>query len=426
MNHFKIFIDSAQWKCSPNLITWSRLHRYLIANGHTIIQDPKESDYIIINSCGAINKVKNRTLNIVQKYLDLKEKHTSIILFGCLIDIDRQVADNLDVKPIGLFDNQKLDTIFYQNKRFEDAERYCEDDIREEHCDEKHATGVQPINKPLKIALLDLHQFLLSSPLILLFPSARKRYHQIRSRFSNNIYVEISKGCTGNCNYCLVKKAKGKVQSRDIQDILRDIERVYTPFKELCLVADDCGCYGVDKGSTIIQLLDSIHEKFPEIRLRLNYIDPRYLLKYSQDFLRIFRTMDIVSAIIPLQSGSRKILRKMNRSYNDVTTVMDVLKKIRNVSPKTIIISQFIVGHPGEIWKDYLKTLAVARFFDYPVPIEYSNNKNTVSAGMIDQVSRPICSIRYAIFILYLNVVVFFRIVDTMKKHSAVAVVSPA
>jgi ribosomal protein S12 methylthiotransferase len=417
MNHFKIFIDSSRWKCSSNLINWSRLHRYLTANGHTIIQDPEESDYIIINSCGAINKAKNRTLTIVQKYLQLKENHTSIILFGCLVDIDNQVVDTLDVKPIGLHDGQKLDAIFYQKKRFEDTERYCEDKIREVPIGEKHSTTILLTDEPIKTAMLNFHQFFLSVPLLLLFPSIRKRYHQIRSRFSNTIYVEISKGCNGNCNYCLVKRAKGKVQSRDIQDILRDIEKLYIPFKELCLVADDCGCYGVDKGSTIIQLLDSIHEKFPDIRLRLNYIDPRYFVKYSQDFLRIFQIMNIVSTIIPLQSGSQKILKKMNRSYDDATKVIDVLKKIRKVSPKTIFISQFIIGHPGEIWKDYLKTLAVARFFDYPVPIEYSNNKGTVSATMIDQVSQPIRSLRYAMFIIYLNVVVFFRIVDTMKKH---------
>jgi tRNA A37 methylthiotransferase MiaB len=388
----------------------------LVENGHTITQEPIESDYIIVNSCGVTDRGKNRTLNIVRKYIDLKENNTSIILFGCLMDIDQQAAQNLDVITIGLRDSQRLDTIFFQKKRFEDTEPYCDDALRKELIKGKHSTAVKPTDDPIKIALLDLHPFLLSFPLILCVPSARKRYHQMRNRFSNNIYVEISKGCTGNCNYCLVRKAKGTVQSRDIQDILRDIERLYDPSKELYLVADDCGCYGVDKGSTIIQLLDSIHEKFPNLRLRVNYIDPRYLLKYSEDFLRIFQTMNITGTMIPLQSGSQKVLKKMNRNYN-VDKVIDVLKKIRNVSPRTMIISHFIVGHPGETWNDYYKTLAAARFFDYPAPFEYSNNKDTVSAGMIDQVSRSICFLRYAIFMVYLNMVVFFRMTDSIKRR---------
>jgi len=415
MNHYKIFIDSARWNCSPNLIMCSRLHEYLVANSHTVTQEPIESDYIIVNSCGVTDRGKNRTLNIVRKYIDLKEDHTSVILFGCLMDIDRQVAQDLDVITIGLKDSQLLDTIFFEKKRFEEIRPYCDDNLREELVQGKHSTAVKPTSDPIKIALLDLHPFLFSFPLIFLFSRARKRYYQVRNRYSNNVYVEISKGCTGNCNYCLVRKAKGAVQSRNISDILRDIERLYDPSKELFLVADDCGCYGMDKGSTIIELLDAVHEKFPDIRLRVNYIDPRYLLKYSEDFLRIFRTMNIVGTIIPLQSGSQKVLKKMNRNYN-VAKAIEVIKKIRNVSPGTIIISHFIVGHPGETWNEYHKTLAAARFFDYPAPLEYSNNKGTVSAGMIDQVSRSVCFLRYALFIMYLNLVVLFRMADSSKR----------
>jgi tRNA A37 methylthiotransferase MiaB len=414
MNHYKIFIDSARWECSPNLIVCSILYQYLVANGHTVTQEPTESDYIIVNSCGVTDRGKDRTLNIVRKYTDIKKGHTSIILFGCLVDIDRNVIGDLEVITIGLKDSQRLDAIFFEKKRFEEIRPYCDDDLKKELVQGKHSTAVKPTEDHIKIALLELHPFLFSFPLILLFPRTKKRYDQIKNRYFNNIYIEISKGCTGSCNYCLVRKAKGVVRSRNISDILRDIERVYDPSKELNLVADDCGCYGVDKGSTIIELLDAIQEKFPALRLKVNYIDPRYLLKYSEDFLRIFRTMNITSTMIPLQSGSQKVLKKMNRNY-DVDKVIEVIKKIRNISPETIIISHFIVGHPGETWNAYYKSLAAARFFDYPAPFEYSNNKETESAEMTDQVSRSACFLRYAFFIMYLNLVVLFRIADSSK-----------
>ena len=237
----------------------------------------------------------------------------------------------------------------------------------------------------------------------------------MKNRFTNNIYIEISKGCTGQCNYCLVKKAKGSLKSREINKILGDIKDLYDSSKELFLVADDCGCYGVDNGNTIIQLLDTIHEKFPDLGLKINYIDPGYFLKYSKEFLRIFKNMKISLVMIPLQSGSQNVLRKMNRIY-DVVRVLDVLSKVRNNSPETIINAHFIVGHPGETWRDYAKTLSAARYFDYPVPFEYSHNKNTVSEEMTDQVSRFICFIRYLLFIIYLNWVVFYRILDSTKR----------
>lgn len=417
MSQLKIFIDSARWECSPNLVICSRLHQYLVDNGHIVIEEPEESDYIIVNSCGVTDRGKNRTLNIVQKHINQKEDHTSIILFGCLMDIDLEVAHDLNVITIGFKDSQRLDKIFFKKKQFKDTKPICNDELRKELVKGKHSTAIIPTDDPIKIAFLDLHLYLLSSPLIFLSRRARRRYYQMKNRFSNNIFIEISKGCTGHCNYCLVKKAKGKVQSRDIKQILQDIKQLYDPSKELFLVADDCGCYGVDKGSTIIQLLEAIHEKFPDLGLKINYIDPGYFLKYSEEFLRIFQTMKISVAMIPLQSGSQKVLGKMNRIY-DATRALGVIKRIRSVSPETIINSHFIVGHPGETWKEYFKTLAAARFFDYPAPFEYSRNKSTVSAEMPDQVSRPICFLRFAIFIVYLNIVVFFRIVDSLKRSS--------
>jgi tRNA A37 methylthiotransferase MiaB len=388
-----------------------------VANGHTITQEPKECDYIIVNSCGVTDRGKNRTLNLVRKYIDLKDNHTSIILFGCLIDIDRQVTQNLDVLCIGLQDCQRLDTIFYQNKRFEDTEPHCDNALREELIKGKHRISIKPTDDPIKIALIDLYPYFLSFPLIQFFPSARNKYHRIRNRYSNNINVEISKGCTGNCNYCLVKKAKGTVQSRNIQDILKDIEKLYDPSKELYLVGDDCGCYGVDKGLTIIDLIDAIHDKFPDLRLKINYIDPSYLIQHSGDFLRIFRTTNISDTLIPLQSGSQKVLAKMNRKY-DVTKVIDVIQSIRHGSPETIITSHFIVGHPGETWNDFCKTLAVCRFFDYPEPFVYSNNKDTASSRMTEQVPHPIGLLRYIIFIVYLNIVMVFRMTDAIKRNN--------
>jgi tRNA A37 methylthiotransferase MiaB len=368
-----------------------------------------------VNSCGVTDWGKNRTLNIVKKYQNIKENHPSIILFGCLIDIDQQVTKDLDIITIGFQDIQRMDNIFFQKKRFEEIRPYCDDKIRETLVKKKYSNTVKTTDNPIKIALLDRHQFLFSFPLIFLFSRARKKYHNMMNRCVNTIYVEISSGCTGNCNYCLIKKAKGKVHSRDIQDILKDIYKLYDPSKELYLAADDCGCYGVDKGLTIIQLLDAIHEKFPTLRLKINYIDPRYLLKYSEEFLRISQTMNITVIMIPLQSGSQIVLKKMNRDY-DVSKVIDSIKRIRRVSPWTMIYSHFIVGHPGETWNEYRKTLAVARFFDYPAPFIYSNNKDTVSAEMPDKVTRPTCFLRFIIFILYLNIVIFFKIADSLKK----------
>jgi tRNA A37 methylthiotransferase MiaB len=414
MDRFKIFIDSANWDCSTNLIICSRLYQYFIENGHAVVQEPKESDYIIVNSCGVTDGSKDRTLHIVQKYIHLKKDKSSIILFGCLMDINRQTANDFDVIPIGFHDSQRLDTIFFLEKKFDEIRPYSDDELKKKLTRKAPSTQKKQTKESIKNRLIDMHPFILSFPVIFLSEQARKNYQRMISHYANNIYVEISKGCTGNCNFCLIKKAKGTVHSRDIQDILEDIQKVYTPSKELCLVADDCGCYGVDTRSNIIQLLDVIHETFPDLRLKINYIDPSYFLKYSKEFLRIFQTMTITTTMIPLQSGSQKVLKNMNREY-DVNNVLEVIKKIRKISPWTIIYTHFIVGHPGETWNEYRKSLGAARFFDLAMPFKYSNNKGTVSARMSDQVSRPVSFFRYLLFLFYMNVLVFLRISDTLK-----------
>jgi tRNA A37 methylthiotransferase MiaB len=415
MNHYKIFIDSAQWECSTNLINCSKLHRYLEENTHIIVQKPEESDYIIINSCGVTDRGKNFSINLVQKYLNLKEKHPSIILFGCLVDIDRQMVNSLNVTAIGFQDIRLLDTIFFQKKRFEEIKPYCNDKLRELLLKGTNSTSIKPAKNPIKFMLIEVHLLVLSFPLIMISRRAKEIYHRMINQHSHCIFIEISKGCTGNCNYCLIKKAKGQIHSREIQDILKDISLLYDPTKELNLVADDCGCYGVDKGSSIVQLLDDIYENFPALRLRINYLDPQYFLKYSEDFIRILQTMEITTLMIPLQSGSQTVLKKMNRTY-DVTKIIEVINRVKKVSPHTMIFTHFIVGHPGESWSDYRKSLEVSRFFDYTVPFEYSNNKGTVSAEMTGHISRPVSLLRYAIFLFYLNVLMLFKITDSLKN----------
>jgi tRNA A37 methylthiotransferase MiaB len=330
------------------------------------------------------------------------------------MDIDRTLAQGLDIIPIGFSDSLSLDEIFSTSQHFANIRPFCDDRLRGELTRNKHSMAVKLTDDLVTMALIDNHPFLISLPLIYASKKVRDRYRQTQDRFFNNISIEISRGCTGSCNYCLVKKAKGPLQSRDIQEIIDDIKRLYDPTKELFLIGDDCGCYGTDKGSSIIELLDRIHADFPALPLKVNYLDPGYLVRYSEDFVRIFQTMRITMTTIPLQSGSQRVLKKMNRHY-DVAEVLAVIKRLRQVSPETLIYSHYIVGHPGESWRDFITTLKTTRLFDCPSPFVYSDNKGTISSQMDQHPSVPIRFIRYALFLLVLNIVVFIRLTESLK-----------
>lgn len=415
MRSYKVYIDSARWECAPNLVICSRLYQYLTENGHQVVRESETADYIIVNSCGVTEYGRNRTFNVVNKHQTRKNATTIIIVFGCLTDIDRGAIQGKGMLPIGFSDSVRLDEIFATTRCFDDVRPSCSDTLHEELTGGRLSTAVNPSSNPLKITLNDAGPFLLSIPLIVTSRKVKHRFNQLRERSSNNIYVEISRGCTGSCNYCLIKRAKGQLRSRAINDILEDIKRLYDPHKELVLVADDCGCYGADNKSSIIQLLDTINATYPGLPVKLNYIDPRYLLQYSQEFLRLFHHMNIPLIMIPLQSGSQNVLDKMNRHY-DINQVLAMVKQIKKTSPSTIINTHYIIGHPGETWKDFLRSLNSARVFDYPAPFKYSDNKGTISSRMKNQTPHFNRSLYFSLTLIYLNLILFFRLAESLRK----------
>ena len=231
----------------------------------------------------------------------------------------------------------------------------------------------------------------------------------------NRLFVEISKGCTGSCSYCLIKTARGGLRSRPIKDILIDIEKMKDPSKKLYLVANDCGCYGLDIKTNLINLLYEINKKFPEQKVELDYLNPFLLEKYSNEYVKLFRDIDLDYVTIPMQSGSKKILKNMSRNYNPAKTIRTI-DKIKKASPGTFIFSHFIIGFPGENWIDFFKTMICALHFDLPIPFKYSEREGTAGASLPDKKSDLTITRRTFIFLIVMNLIVFFKLLSYNKK----------
>ncbi|MHA1190778.1 MAG: radical SAM protein [Promethearchaeota archaeon] len=403
-----VYIDSVAWVCETNLIGCSRIYRYLIENSCRMTNNPSEADYIIINSCGLTEHHTYKCLNLYKKYNSLKKEKAKIILYGCLVKIKPELIESLDVYSIHFDNEEKFDKIFYRKIKFEDIKPYCDSKVKQGLLDDKnpfYRTKIFP--------------FLLSGLIMPLFRKVRSNYKKNIENVSyeNKIFLEISRGCTGNCSYCVIKRARGKICSRKIEDLIEDIKKMYDPSKKLFLVANDCGCYGLDIKTNLIELLYEINKKFPNLMIELNYLNPQWLEKKPDEYIKLFKDVKIDFVVIPMQSGSDKIVKNMNRHYN-VKNVIKIVDKIKKVSPKIFIYSHFIIGYPGENTIDFLKSLIYAMHFDFPIGFEYSNHEGTASASLSNHKSSLTITIRYFLYLVFLNFFLFYKLLSQPKNLS--------
>lgn len=407
MESYTVYIDSVFWICEPNLVSCSMLYRYVIENGHFITDDPSQADFIIINSCGFNKENEDRSINFFQKYYNQKKKHARIIMFGCLVNINETRLKSLDVILVGQKDTSSLDRIFYRTTHFASIQPYCDD-----------------VTKKMLQVGKQLNKFIVTTPFLLskLFMPFLKRIqinyeHMIRHiTYKERNFILIGTGCTGNCSYCIIKKVKGHIRSRRIEEILENIRHVDYCTKNIFLVAEDCGSYGVDMQTNFPELLVRIHQRYPQATLDINNINPYWLETQPEDYIKLFTQTRIDFALIPLQSGSKKIIIQMNRRY-DPKKVLPVIDQIKNISPTSFLYTHFIVGFPGESTVDFLKTVAAVKHFDYSIPFKYSPNMETPSASLPHQKSNIVKSLRYIVLMFVINIVIFTKLLKRPFSH---------
>lgn len=213
-------------------------------------------------------------------------------------------------------------------------------------------------------------------------------------RENTRAFVKIQDGCSNFCSYCVIPYTRGNIRSRKEEDILEEVGRlVNNGYSEIVLTGIDMASYGKDFGekTTLNRLIRSILSSVPELkRLRISSLEAGQI---DDEFIELLKTYPAIARHlhIPLQSGSEKILRKMNRKYTKETFYSD-LKKIREAVPDIALACDVIVGFPGEGEKEFEETCDFIRRcgFDYLHVFPYSPRPSTPAASMPDQVPDSI------------------------------------
>ncbi len=210
--------------------------------------------------------------------------------------------------------------------------------------------------------------------------------------------VNIMFGCNNFCSYCIVPYVRGREVSREPKEILREIEALAADgVKEVMLLGQNVNSYGknLDRPVTFANLLREVAKVEGIARIRFMTSHPKDL---SEDLMDVFAETEKLCPHLhlPLQSGSSRLLEKMNRHY-DKAHYLSLVQKLRARKPDISLTTDIIVGFPGETEEDFLETLDVVEQvrYDSAFTFLYSKRNGTPAASFPDQIEEPVAKERF-------------------------------
>ena len=190
-------------------------------------------------------------------------------------------------------------------------------------------------------------------------------------------FVKIQDGCENYCSYCIIPFVRGKCRSKSPTKVLEEITSLVNKgYKEIVLTGIHTGNYGCDINTNFSSLLKQILEIKSLKRLRISSIE---ITELDEEFLKLLKNKIICNHLhIPLQSGSNKTLKNMNRKYTKEEYIKKV-QQIRKVRPDISLTTDVIVGFPGESIDDYNESIATIRKIGFSKihVFPYSKRDNT-------------------------------------------------
>ena len=208
--------------------------------------------------------------------------------------------------------------------------------------------------------------------------------------YKSKAYLKIQDGCDNFCSYCIVPIARGKSRSRDKDSILKELqEYISSGIKEIIIGGIDVSSYG-NNSYTLTDLIKKMTSFNGDYRIRISSIE---ISRIDENYVSLFKDNPHLAYHfhIPLQSGSNKILKLMNRKYTREEFISKV-NMIKNILPGIALSTDVITGFPGENEKDFndtfslLKDLSFMKIHAFP----YSERKYTKAITLSDSVDKQI------------------------------------
>ncbi len=352
--------------CQMNAKDSEKLRGILSEAGYVLTQE-EEADFVLYNTCTVRENANQKVYGHLGYMKNLKERNPQMIiaLCGCMMQ-EKDVVENL------------RKNYHYVNLIFGTHNIYKFSELLYYTLEEQGKTET----------IIDIWQD--AGEIVEDLPSDRT--------YSFKCGVNIMYGCNNFCSYCIVPYVRGRERSRRPEEILREIECLAGEgVVEVMLLGQNVNSYGKTLKDPIsfAELLRRV-EQVPGIeRIRFMTSHPKDL---SDELIAVMaHSRKICRHLhLPLQSGSSRILKKMNRKYTKEQYIA-LTEKLRREIPDLAITTDIIVGFPGETEEDFQETLDVVRKvrFDSAFTFIYSKRSGTPAAGMEDQVPDDVVKDRF-------------------------------
>ncbi len=351
-NGKKLFIET--YGCQMNLADSEVVASIMEMDGFEMTQSNSDADAIFINTCSIRDNAEQRVLRRVSELKALKRKKPSLVIgiIGCMAERAKEELFNegadLIVGPDAYMDLPSLVSMAEQ--------------------------GEQAINVEL---------------------STTETYREIiPKRLGPNkisAFVSIMRGCNNFCSYCIVPYTRGRERSRDPESILQEIENLSREgYREITLLGQNVNSYlwknheAENDSLNFPGLLEHVATQFPALRVRFTTSHPKDM---SDETLRMMaRHQNLCKHIhLPLQSGSNRILKLMNRKYT-AEWYKGRVEAIREILPDCGISTDVFCGFHSETEEDHQQTLEMMRWagFDMAYMFKYSERPGTYASKKLE------------------------------------------
>ncbi|MDO5015131.1 MAG: tRNA (N6-isopentenyl adenosine(37)-C2)-methylthiotransferase MiaB [Clostridia bacterium] len=351
----KAFVQT--YGCQGNVADSERIKGMIFDMGYLFCDDVKDADLIIFNTCAVREHAEDRVFGNLGRLKKLKIKNPDLIIAvcGCMVQresVAKRLKNNFNYVDLifGTFVTDDLPKLLYQ--AIETKKTVI--DISE--------NNLIPDENVKRIGKFDFKAF-----------------------------VPITYGCDNFCTYCIVPYVRGRLRSVEYQDVLSRVSNlVKNGYKEITLLGQNVNAYGKDlqKENLFSKLLEDI-----------NNIDGDFIVRFMTSHPKdlSFHDIETISKLekvekhlhLPVQSGSDRILKLMNRKY-DSKSYLKLVDYAKSLMPQVTFSSDIIVGFPGETREDFDETLNLIKQVGYSnlYTFIYSKREKTKAAEFHDETDR--------------------------------------
>ena len=363
--------------CKVNAYETEAMQQLLEEAGYEIVSFHEKADVYVINTCSVTNMADRKSRQMLHRAKKMNPD-AAVVAAGCYVQTKEEEAKQDLAIDILIGNNQKNELVHRLDEFFAEREE-ADAENAEKESDTNHQNKVE--------AVVDINHE----------PQCFEEMSLTKTAEHTRAFVKVQDGCNQFCSYCIIPYARGRVRSRNIESVLKEIRGLAKMgYQEVALAGIHLSSYGVDCEESLLHLIQEIHKIDGIRRIRLGSLEPQIV---TEEFARELSSLEKICPHfhLSLQSGCDATLKRMNRKYT-AAQYEEGCRLLRKYFTHPAITTDVIVGFPGETEEEFETTKAfLEKIHFYEMHIfKYSKRQGTRAAVMENQVPEEIKTKRSA------------------------------